>query len=97
MPARKIDLLFKAASPAQTQNAVRVRKRKVYATPNSVIFSWDMWHPVFPDQTSFDLPTSIFNHFCNKIVSAQRNIHSIQILCTLPQKWIFQMKLFVYV
>jgi len=30
--------------------------------------------PLFPDQTIFDFPTSIFNHFHNKIVSAQRNI-----------------------
>jgi len=43
------------------------------ATQNLITFSWDTSHPLFPDQTFFDLPTSIFNHFHNKIVSAQRN------------------------
>jgi len=29
---------------------------------------------------------SIVNHFRNKLVSGQRNIHNIQILCTVPPK-----------
>jgi len=49
-------------------------------------WSDSMWHPLFPDQTIFDFPTSIFNHFRKKIVSAQRNIHSIHILYTVPPK-----------
>jgi len=44
------------------------------ATQNLITFSWDMCHLLFPDQTIFDFPTSIINHFHNKIVSAQRNI-----------------------
>jgi len=42
-------------------------------------------HPLFINQTTFYFHTSIVNHFRNKIVSAQRNIH-IQILCTVPPK-----------
>ena len=34
--------------------------------------------------TLLDCPTSIFNHLHNKIVSAQRNTYSIQILYTVP-------------
>jgi len=45
---------------------------------------WNMWHPLFPGQTIFYFPTSIVNHFCNKILSAQRNIRNIQILNTVP-------------
>jgi len=36
--------------------------------------------------TIFDFPKSIFIHFHNKIVSAQRNTRSIQILYTRPPK-----------
>ena len=34
--------------------------------------------------TIFDFPTSIFNHFHAKIVSARRNTQSVQILYTVP-------------
>ena len=37
----------------------------------------------------FYFQTSIVNHFRNKILSAQRNIHIMQILCRVPrQKWL---------
>jgi len=60
-----------------------------YAAHNLHTSSWDTWHPLFPDQTIFYFHTSIVNHFRNKIVSAQRNIHIIQILCTVSQKGAF--------
>ena len=66
-----------------------------YATLKFITFHGDMWNPVFPDQTIFDFPTSIFNHFHNKIVSAQRNIHSIHILYTITQTTAFQRGIFV--
>jgi len=56
------------------------------ATHNLHTSSWDTWHPLFPDQTIIDFTTSIVNHFRNKIVSAQRNIHIIQILRTAPPR-----------
>jgi len=55
-----------------------------HATRNLIPISWDMWHLFLPDQTAFGFPTSIFNHFHNKIGSAQRNTHSMQMLCTVP-------------
>jgi len=38
---------------------------------------------VFSGPIIIDFPTSIFNHFHNKIVSVQRNTRSIQILYTV--------------
>jgi len=43
------------------------------------------------------MPTSIFDHFHNKIVSAQRNTHSIQILYTVPPKNCFFRGKFLFV
>jgi len=65
-------------NPAQ-ETAIRVKKLWVQCSQSLITFSWDMWHPLFPDQTIFDFLTSIFNHFHIHILSAQRNIHSIQV------------------
>jgi len=56
------------------------------ATQNLITFSWDLRNPLFPEQTIFDFSVSIFNHFYNKIVSTQRNIHSKHISYTVPAK-----------
>ena len=44
------------------------------ATHNLITSSWDTWHALFPNQTTFFFPTSIVNHFLNKIVCAQPNM-----------------------
>ena len=56
------------------------------ATHIFLIWSRDTWHPVFPYQTIFYFHMSIVNHFRNKILSAHRNIHIMQILCRVPPK-----------
>jgi len=84
----------RTAQKTTKQNAIRFGKRLVqcnYVNQTLITFSWDMWHPLFPDQTIFDFPTSIFNHIHNKIVSAQRNIHGTQILYLVPtNNWFFR-------
>jgi len=44
---------------------------------------------LFPDQTIFYFHTSIVNHFHNNILSAQRSIHIIEVLCRVPPKGVF--------
>jgi len=39
-----------------------------------------------PHNNKLQLHMSVVNHFRNKILSAQRNIHIIQILCRVPPK-----------
>ena len=56
------------------------------ATHNLHTSPWGTWHSLFSDQSIFYYHMSIVNHFCNKIESAQRNIHT-KILC--HQKGIF--------
>ena len=57
------------------------------ATWNLITLSWGTWHPLFPYQTVFFyFQMSIVNHFHNKVLSAQRNIHIIRILCRVPRK-----------
>jgi len=56
------------------------------ATHNLHTSAWDTWHPSFPDHTVFYFHVSIVNHFGNKIVSAQRNVHIILILRRVPPK-----------
>jgi len=65
-------------------------------------FFWDMWDPLFPEQTIIDFSTSPFQaksylRFPNKIVSAQRNINRIQILCTVPPNNCFLRGEFLFV
>ena len=65
-------------------NAVRVGKRRVQCNPKfDYNFLGDMASTTFRPNY-FWLPTSIFNHFHNKVVSALRNIHSMKILYTVP-------------
>jgi len=47
--------------------------------------------------TIFGFPTSIFNNLHTKIVSAQRNTHSIQISYTVPPKNCFVKGEFLFV
>ena len=56
------------------------RKVGSNATHYLIRSSWDTWHPLLPDQTFFYFHTSIVNHFHNKILSAQGNIHITEIL-----------------
>jgi len=37
------------------------------ATHNLHTYSWDTWHPLFPDQSIFCFHTCIVNHFRKKI------------------------------
>jgi len=64
------------------------------ATHNLHTSSWDTWQPLFPYQTIFYF--HIVNHFRNKIISAQRNVH-IQILCMVPPKKDFLESFFLFV
>jgi len=56
------------------------------AAHNLQTSSWDTCHPLFRDQTIFYFRMGIVNRFRKKIVSAQRNVHIIQILCRVPPK-----------
>jgi len=61
------------------------------ATLNLHTSSWDTWHPLFTEQAIFYFHMSIVKHFCNKILSAQRNTHIIQILCRVsPKRGLFR-------
>jgi len=63
-----------------------------YAALNLITFSWDTYPISGP--TIFDFPTTIFNHYHNKIVSAQQNTHCIQILCVVPPQISYVVQLF---
>ena len=56
----------KILHPAQETLLYELGNEGSDAILNLIMFSWDMRHPFFPDQTIFDFPTSIFNHFHNK-------------------------------
>ena len=67
-------------------NAIRVWKWSVLCNPKFDCNFMEHVAFVFSGPNYFWLPDIHFIHFQNKIASAHRNIHSIQILCTLPKK-----------
>jgi len=88
---------IKSAVLADADISIKPKYRSIYrpwpkyrsisnATHNLITSSWDTQHPWFPDQTILYFHASIVNHFRNKIVCAQRNIHIIHFLCTVPPK-----------
>jgi len=65
------------------------------ATWNLITFSRDMWHPSNPDKSLFDFLVSIFNHFHNKIVSAQRNIRAYRFFTLNQKKLLLQSEILI--
>ena len=63
-----------------------MRREISNATRNMITFSCNMWHPLFLDQAIFEFPTSIFNQYHKKIVSAHRKMNNTQNLYTAPHK-----------
>ena len=72
----------------------RFGKWECSATRSLIANSCDMWHPLFPDQTISDFPTSIT---FTKNAYSQRNTRRIQIVCTVPPNNCVFMEKFLFV
>jgi len=65
------------------------------ATPKLITFSWDMWHPLFLDQTIFDFPTSTLITFTTKSYLRSKTYTAYKFYTLYPQKEDFQRRIFV--
>ena len=76
---RSVHEIFKQPCSRNLQTLYELGNEECYTTQNLITISWHMWHPFFSGPNYFWLPKVHFNHFHNKILSAQRNTHNTQI------------------
>ena len=71
----------------KSSNKIRLGKWRMLCSPKfDYVFLGELPF-IISGPTIFDFPTTIFDHYHNKIVSAQQNTHCIQILYVVPPKF----------